>query len=155
VLHYGVERRSPKFLSGDRDNSLERRRLTGGPVSSGILRSCDEVFISPHYFYPADKGWKFRPLETDEATAGLFARKGVFLGRMLANMCVESHLRELLEQGFRGRRRVCILRQYRTCPSVSSLFAQSTLGFANYLDFADDGREAAWRSLSRWCVSVP
>jgi nicotinamidase-related amidase len=37
-----------------------------------------EVFISPHYFYPTDKGWKFNgPLETDEATAGLFARKGV------------------------------------------------------------------------------
>jgi nicotinamidase-related amidase len=37
-----------------------------------------EVFISPHYFYPADKGWKFNgPLETDEATYGLFARKGV------------------------------------------------------------------------------
>ena len=27
-----------------------------------------EVFISPHYFYPIDKGWKFNgPLETDEA----------------------------------------------------------------------------------------
>ncbi len=37
-----------------------------------------EVFISPHYFYPTDKGWKFNgPLETDEATSGLFARKGV------------------------------------------------------------------------------
>jgi len=114
-----------------------------------------EVFISPHYFYPTDKGWKFNgPLETDEATSALFARKGVLklegfagsgadwlerfkpyiedgktivvaphrvfgpetndlvlqlrkrrvsrviLGGMLANMCVESHLRELLEQGF-------------------------------------------------------
>jgi nicotinamidase-related amidase len=114
-----------------------------------------ETFISPHYFYPTDKGWKFNdPLETDEATAGLFARKGVLnldglkgsgadwlerfkpyiedgktivvsphrvwgpqtndlvlqlrkrriskiiLGGMLANMCVESHLREFLEQGF-------------------------------------------------------
>jgi nicotinamidase-related amidase len=114
-----------------------------------------EVFISPHYFYPTDKGWKFNgPLETDEATYGLFARKGVLnldglegsgadwlerfkpyiddgktivvaphrvfgpetndlvlqlrkrkisnviLGGMLANMCVESHLRELIEQGF-------------------------------------------------------
>jgi nicotinamidase-related amidase len=37
-----------------------------------------EVFISPHYFYPADKGWKFNGLlETDEATSGVFARKGV------------------------------------------------------------------------------
>jgi nicotinamidase-related amidase len=114
-----------------------------------------EVFISPHYFYPTDKGWKFNgPLETDEAVNGYFARKGVLnldglagsgadwldrfkpyiedgktivvaphrvwgpetndlvlqlrkrriskivLGGMLANMCVESHLRELLEQGF-------------------------------------------------------
>jgi len=113
-----------------------------------------EVFISPHYFYPTDKGWKFNgPLETDEAVNGMFARSGiltlvvagsgadwlarfkpyiedgktvvvaphrvfgpetndlvlqlrkrrisrVILGGMLANMCVESHLRELLEQGF-------------------------------------------------------
>ena len=113
------------------------------------------VFISPHYFYPTDKGWKFNgPLEADEATSGFFARKGILnvdglkdsgadwlerfkpyiddgktivaaphrvwgpetndlvlqlrkrkiskiiLGGMLANMCVESHLRELLEQGF-------------------------------------------------------
>jgi nicotinamidase-related amidase len=113
------------------------------------------IFISPHYFYPSDKGWKFNgPLETDEATAGFFGRKGILnldglkhsgadwlerfkpyiedgktivvaphkvwgpetndlvlqlrkrkidkiiLGGMLANMCVESHLRELLEQGF-------------------------------------------------------
>jgi nicotinamidase-related amidase len=105
--------------------------------------------------HPTDKGWKFNgPLETDEATSGMFARKGVLtldgfegsgadwlerfkpyiqdgktivvaphrvwgpesndlvlqlrkrkiskiiLGGMLANMCVESHLRELLEQGF-------------------------------------------------------
>jgi nicotinamidase-related amidase len=114
-----------------------------------------EVFISPHYFYPTDKGWKFNgALETEEAAHGMFARKGVLnldgfqgsgadwlerfkpyiedgktivvsphrvwgpetndlvlqlrkrqiskiiLGGMLANMCVESHLRELLEQGF-------------------------------------------------------
>ena len=37
-----------------------------------------EVFISPHYFYPTDKGWKFNgPLETDEVTSGFFARKGI------------------------------------------------------------------------------
>ena len=114
-----------------------------------------EVFISPHYFYPTDKGWKMNgPLETDEFRTGTFARSGpltledfpnsgadwlerfkkyiedgrtivvsphkvfgpqtndlvlqlrkrgiarVILGGMLANMCVESHLRELLEQGF-------------------------------------------------------
>lgn len=114
-----------------------------------------EAFISPHYFYPVDQGWKFNgPLETEEARSGMFARRGVLnlegldgsgadwlarlkpyiedgktivvaphrvwgpetndlvlqlrkrkvskviLGGMLANMCVESHLRELLEQGF-------------------------------------------------------
>jgi nicotinamidase-related amidase len=114
-----------------------------------------EVFISPHYFYPTDAGWKFNgALEADEAEAGFFRRRGilnlegfkrsgadwlerfkpyiddgktvvvaphrvfgpetndlvlqlrkrriakVILGGMLANMCVESHLRELIEQGF-------------------------------------------------------
>ncbi|WP_336216125.1 cysteine hydrolase [Nonomuraea sp. LPB2021202275-12-8] len=113
------------------------------------------VFISPHYFYPTDGGWKFNgPLETEEARTETFARVGplnltgfrdsgadwlarfkpyiedgrtivasphkvfgpqtndlvlqmrkrgidkVVLGGMLANMCVESHLREFLEQGF-------------------------------------------------------
>jgi nicotinamidase-related amidase len=110
------------------------------------------VFISPHYFYPTDDGWRFNgPLETDEFTTHTFARSGpltlagfadsgadwldrfkpyindgktivvsphkvwgpqtndlvlqlrkrrvnkVILGGMLANVCVESHLRELLE----------------------------------------------------------
>jgi len=36
-----------------------------------------DVFISPHYFYPADSGWKFNgPLETDEFRTRSFARKG-------------------------------------------------------------------------------
>lgn len=114
-----------------------------------------EVFISPHYFYPTDAGWKFNgALEAAEAAGGLFSRRGilnldgladsgadwlprfkpyiedgktvvvaphklfgpetndlvlqlrkrnigkVILCGMLANMCVESHLRELIEQGF-------------------------------------------------------
>jgi nicotinamidase-related amidase len=114
-----------------------------------------EVFISPHYFYPTDSGWKFNgPLEADEFTTHSFVRTGplnlagftssgadwldwfkpyiedgttivvsphkvwgpqtndlvlqlrkrvigkVLLGGMLANICVESHLRDLLEQGF-------------------------------------------------------
>jgi len=113
-----------------------------------------EVFISPHYFYPTDSGWKFNgPLEADELSTHTFARSGplslagfansgadwldrfkpyiedgktvvvsphkvfgpqtndlvlqlgkrgvrkVILGGMLANMCVESHLREFLERG--------------------------------------------------------
>lgn len=114
-----------------------------------------EVFVSPHYFYPIDSGWKFNgPLETDEFRTHTFARKGpltlegfpnsgadwldrlkpyiedgktivasphkvwgpqtndlvlqlakrriskIILGGMLANICVESHLREFLERGF-------------------------------------------------------
>jgi nicotinamidase-related amidase len=114
-----------------------------------------EVFISPHYFYPTDGGWKFNgPLETEEFRTHSFARRGpltldgfansgadwldrfkpyiedgktivasphkvwgpqtndlvlqlrkrgigkIILGGMLANICVESHLREFLEQGF-------------------------------------------------------
>ena len=36
-----------------------------------------EIFISPHYFYPTDKGWKFNgALEADEAASGMFSRKG-------------------------------------------------------------------------------
>ncbi|MGF6782111.1 isochorismatase family protein [Paraburkholderia sp. GAS334] len=113
------------------------------------------VFISPHYFFPTDRTWKFNgPLEADEFATSTFARSGalslegfegsgadwlddfkpyindgetivvsphkvfgpqtndlvlqlrkrgvskVVLGGMLANMCVESHLRDLLEQGF-------------------------------------------------------
>jgi nicotinamidase-related amidase len=113
------------------------------------------VFISPHYFYPTDSGWKFNgPLETEEFRTHTFARRGpltlegfansgadwlgrfkpyiedgktivvsphkvwgpqtndlvlqlrkrgidkIILGGMLANICVESHLREFLEQGF-------------------------------------------------------
>jgi nicotinamidase-related amidase len=114
-----------------------------------------DVFISPHYFYPTDHGWKMNgPLEAEEFRTGTFARSGplslegfadsgadwldrfkpyiedgktvvvsphkvfgpqtndlilqlgkrgirnIILGGMLANMCVESHLRELLERGF-------------------------------------------------------
>ncbi len=113
------------------------------------------VFISPHYFYPTDDGWKINgPLEAEELKTRTFARRGpldltgfknsgadwlerfkpyiengktivvsphkvfgpqtndlvlqlrkreigkIILGGMLANMCVESHLREFLEQGF-------------------------------------------------------
>jgi hypothetical protein len=37
-----------------------------------------QVFISPHYFYPTDRGWRFNgPLESDEAASGMFARKGI------------------------------------------------------------------------------
>lgn len=113
------------------------------------------VFISPHYYYPTDHGWKFGgALEKLMHNIGMFDRKGalslegfegsgadwlerykpyiengetvitsphkvygpqsndlvlqlrkrridkVILAGMSANLCVESHLRELLEQGF-------------------------------------------------------
>jgi len=114
-----------------------------------------EVFISPHYYYPTDYGWKFAgTLEQMMMEFKEFVRSGaltldgfsgsgadwlerfkpfiedgktivasphkvygpqsndlilqlrkrsinkVILLGMLANLCVESHLRELLEQGF-------------------------------------------------------
>ncbi len=113
------------------------------------------VFISPHYYYPTDKGWKFEgALEVLMHNIGMFDRKDplslegfessgadflelykpyiqdgktivanphkvygpenndlllqlrkrridkVILGGMSANLCTESHLRELLERGF-------------------------------------------------------
>ncbi|MGI9342351.1 MAG: cysteine hydrolase [Gammaproteobacteria bacterium] len=113
------------------------------------------VFISPHYYYPTDHGWKFEgALERAMHNMGMFDRKGalttdgfegsgadwlerykpyiddgvtivssphkvygpetndlvlqlrkrgidkVILGGMSANLCTESHMRELMEQGF-------------------------------------------------------
>jgi len=113
------------------------------------------VFISPHYYYPTDHGWKFEgALEKVMHDINMFDRTGpldldgfegsgadwldiykpyiqdgktivvsphkvygpetndlvlqlrkrgidkVILGGMSANLCVESHMRELLEQGF-------------------------------------------------------
>lgn len=114
-----------------------------------------EVFISPHYYYPTDKGWKFGgTVENLMHEINMFNRSGaltmegfegsgadwldslkpyiedgktvvtnphkvygpenndlclqlrkrginkVILGGMSANLCVEAHMRELLEQGF-------------------------------------------------------
>jgi len=113
------------------------------------------VFVSPHYYYPHDHGWKFEgALEKLMHNIGMFDRKGalnvegfegsgadwlarykpyiddghttvtsphkvygpetndlvlqlrkrgidkVILAGMSANLCTESHMRELLEQGF-------------------------------------------------------
>jgi nicotinamidase-related amidase len=113
------------------------------------------VFVSPHYYYPTDKGWKFEgALERLMHTIGMFDRADplslegfegsgadwlerykpyiadgqtivtsphkvygpetndlvlqlrkrgidkVVLAGMSANLCTESHMRELLEQGF-------------------------------------------------------
>jgi nicotinamidase-related amidase len=114
-----------------------------------------EVFVSPHYYYPTDKGWQFGgAVETMMHSIHMFDRRGaltldgfpgsgadflapykpliedgrtvvvsphkvygpetndlalqlrkrgitkVILAGMSANLCVESHLRELLEEGF-------------------------------------------------------
>ncbi|RKZ60110.1 MAG: cysteine hydrolase [Gammaproteobacteria bacterium] len=113
------------------------------------------VFVSPHYYYPHDHGWKFEgALETLMHKIGMFDRKGalnvdgfensgadwlkrykpliedgktiitsphkvygpetndlvlqlrkrgidkIILAGMSANLCTESHMRELMEQGF-------------------------------------------------------
>jgi len=113
------------------------------------------VFVSPHYYYPTDHGWKFEgTLEKVMHDVNMFDRKSalsldgfegsgadwlerykpyiqdgetivasphkvygpetndlvlqlrkrgidkVILGGMSANLCTESHMRELLEQGF-------------------------------------------------------
>ena len=114
-----------------------------------------ECFVSPHYYYPTDKGWKFGgTVEAMMHEINMFDRAGaltvegfegsgadwldslkpyindgktivasphkvygpenndlvlqlrkrginkIILGGMSANLCVEAHLRELLEQGF-------------------------------------------------------
>jgi nicotinamidase-related amidase len=142
-----------------------------------------EVFISPHYFYPEDHGWKFNgPLETGELTEGYFATKGrlntaglkgsgadwlerykpyiedgktivvsphrvwgpetndlvlqlrkrriskVILGGMLANICVESHLRELLEQGFE----VAVVKDATAAPKHPQFGYGYTAALINY-----------------------
>jgi nicotinamidase-related amidase len=125
-------------------------RLLKAAKDAGIL-----VFVSPHYYYPTDKGWRFEgTLEVLMHSINMFDRKGaltvdgfegsgadwlarykpyiddgetvitsphkvygpeandlvlqlrkrkidkVILAGMSANLCVEAHLRELLEQGF-------------------------------------------------------
>jgi nicotinamidase-related amidase len=124
-----------------------------------LMRAAKEnnmpLFISPHYYYPTDHGWKFEgALEALMHKIGMFDRKGalelegfegsgadwlerykkyiddgatvianphkvygpetndivlqlrkrgidrVILGGMSANLCTESHMRELMEQGF-------------------------------------------------------
>jgi nicotinamidase-related amidase len=133
------------------NNTVENiEQLIRAAKASGL-----PVFISPHYYYPTDHGWKFEgSLETLMHAIGMFDRKNalslegfqgsgadwlerykpliedgetivvsphkvygpetndltlqlrkrgidkVVLAGMSANLCVESHLRELLEQGF-------------------------------------------------------
>jgi biuret amidohydrolase len=126
-----------------------------GRLFAAAKKSDMTVAISPHYYYPTDKGWKFEgALEKLMHKIGMFNRESpynmqgfdnsgadfmpeyaeyihdgktiitsphkvygpeandlvlqlrknridqVILAGMSANLCVESHLRELLEQGF-------------------------------------------------------
>ena len=141
--------------------------LVGGSVeANGTVEHIDQllstakqrgydVFISPHYYYPTDRGWKFGgTIENMMHEINMFDRKGalttegflgsgadwleryksyiedgktivvsphkvygpetndlvlqlrkrgkskVILAGMSANLCLEAHMRELLEQGF-------------------------------------------------------
>lgn len=126
-----------------------------GELFTAAKQNGYEVFVSPHYYYPTDHGWKFEgALEVLMHAIGMFDRPGalttegfensgadwlasykphiedgktvitsphkiygpetndlvlqlrkrgisrVILAGMSANLCTESHLRELLEQGF-------------------------------------------------------
>ena len=130
------------------------------------------VFVSPHYYYPTDHGWKFGgAVETMMHAIKMFDRQGalttqgfdgsgadwleqykpyledgatvvtsphkvygpetndlvlqlrkrgiskVILAGMSANLCVESHLRELLEQGFE----VAVVKDATAAAQVSRL----------------------------------
>jgi len=132
------------------DTVANIERLLKAAKKSGM-----PVFVSPHYYYPTDHGWKFEgALEVLMHSIGMFDRKSalslegfegsgadwldrykpyindgatvissphkvygpetndlvlqlrkrgidrVILAGMSANLCTESHLRELLEQGF-------------------------------------------------------
>jgi nicotinamidase-related amidase len=126
-----------------------------GELFDAAKRAGITVAVSPHYFYPTDKQWRFGdPLEQFMSGVGMFGRAGAYtmdgfagsgadflpayrhhihdghtvitsphkivgpesndlvlqlrkrgvtqvvLAGMAANLCVEGHLRELVEQGF-------------------------------------------------------
>jgi nicotinamidase-related amidase len=147
------------------NNTVEHiERLLEAAKSNGF-----QVFISPHYYYPTDKGWKFEgALEVLMHKIGMFDRQGplsldgfensgadwldrykdhiedgntvvvsphkvygpetndlslqlrkrgidrVILAGMSANLCVEAHMRELLEQGFE----VCVVKDATAAAKV-------------------------------------
>ena len=167
-----IDRRDTALVTTDPQNDfLSPKGVTWGMVGESVTenetvdhiealykaakKTGMEVFVSPHYYYPTDHGWKFEgtlekamhdirmfdrkdalSLEGFEGSGadwleqyktyicdgktvvvsphkvygpesndlGLQLRKRgidkVILAGMSANLCVESHLRELLEQGF-------------------------------------------------------
>jgi nicotinamidase-related amidase len=142
----------PVFGDSIRDNNTVAHigELLHAAKLAGIT-----VAVSPHYFYPTDKQWRFGdPVEQFMSATGMFERQGayttdgfagsgadflpayldyihdghtviasphkivgpesndlvlqlrkrgvnqVILAGMAANLCVEGHMRELIEQGF-------------------------------------------------------
>ncbi len=157
------------------------------------------VFVSPHYYYPTDHGWRFEgTLEKAMHDINMFDRKDplsldgfegsgadwldryktyiqdektvvvsphkvygpesndlslqlrkrgidkVILGGMSANLCVESHLRELLEQGFE----VAVVKDATAgaiTPELGNGYesALTNFGFlANHVDTAEEAAQA-------------
>ena len=166
-----VEGRTALVVTDPQNDFLSPKGVTWGVVGKSVtanntVENIDKlfkaakdtsmpVFISPHYYYPHDHGWRFEgALERLMHDIGMFDRKDplsvegfegsgadwlerykpyiqdgktvvssphkvygpetndlvlqlrkrgidkVILAGMSANLCVESHLRELLEQGF-------------------------------------------------------
>ena len=166
-----TEGRTALVLTDPQNDFLSPKGVTWGVVGASVkandtvkhigqlLKSAKKneipVFVSPHYYFPTDDGWKFGgAVETMMHGIGMFSRNGalnlddfegsgadwleeykpyiedgktiitsphkvygpesndlilqlrkrgiekVILGGMSSNLCVESHLRELLEAGF-------------------------------------------------------
>ena len=166
-----VEGRTALLVTDPQNDFLSPKGVTWGVVGKNVTENNTvenietllkaakanalPVFVSPHYYFPHDHGWKFEgALETLMHEMGMFDRKDalnvdgfegsgadwldrykpyiqdgktvvssphkiygpenndlvlqlrkrgidkVILAGMSANLCVESHMRELLEQGF-------------------------------------------------------
>ena len=166
-----VKGRTAVLITDPQNDFLSPKGVTWGVVGKSVVKNNTvanietllksakaadmPVFISPHYYFPHDHGWKFEgALETLMHKIGMFDRKDalnldgfegsgadwlelykpyiqdgktivtsphkvygpetndlvlqlrkrgidkVILGGMSANLCTESHMRELMEQGF-------------------------------------------------------
>ena len=134
------------------------------------------VAISPHYYYPSDHRWGFGdPLEKLMNRAALFDRMGpvalerfeqpgadlarrlreyrvaqVILAGMSANLCLESHLRALLELGFE----VAVVKDATAAATLSDqdgyLAALTNFRYiANALWSTDETLRQIWVALPR------
>lgn len=166
-----VKGRTALVITDPQNDFLSPKGVTWGVVGKSVVKNNTvenidtlfktakykdiPVFVSPHYYYPHDHGWKFEgALETLMHKIGMFDRKSqlsvkgfegsgadwlqqykpyiedgktivtnphkvygpetndlvlqlrkrgidkVILAGMSANLCTESHMRELIEQGF-------------------------------------------------------